>query len=140
MVKYISRDELADLIKSESKVSGKDYLVVDVRDDDFAGGNIVNAKNIPSREFSVGVFNLAQHSKNVEVMVFHCALSQVRGPKAARIYEETRQNLNLEAQHGPQEVFVLRDGFTEFQRKFKDDPVLVEKWDEETWANAEDWS
>ncbi|KAF7314517.1 Rhodanese domain-containing protein [Mycena kentingensis (nom. inval.)] len=140
MPKYISNHELAELIKTEGKVAGKDYLVVDVRDDDFAGGNITNARNIPSREFSVAVYDLAQKSKEVEVMVFHCALSQARGPKAARIYEETRQNLNIPAEHGPQEVLILRGGFTEFQRKFHTVPALVEKWDPEVWEGAEEWS
>ncbi|KAF7298838.1 Rhodanese domain-containing protein [Mycena indigotica] len=171
MVKYISSEDLATLIKTEGKNSGVDYLVVDVRDDDFVGGNITNARNIPSREFSVGVYDLAQKSKEIGTMVFHCALSQVRGPKAARvrsfrilanlrqsqqIYEEIRQNLNIPAQHGEQEVLILRNGFTEFQLKYKarhhiadrttphshnqDDPVLVEKWDPEIWQNAEDWS
>ncbi|KAJ7486139.1 Rhodanese-like domain-containing protein [Mycena galericulata] len=137
-MKHISREELAEIIKSE-KVAKKDYLVVDVRDDDYAGGNIKHALNIPSREFQMSVYDLVQKSADVEVVVFHCALSQMRGPKAARIYEETRRNLNV-AQEKPQEVYVLRDGFTEFQRKFKDDPALVENWEEEVWANADDWS
>nr|GAT52251.1 predicted protein [Mycena chlorophos] len=137
MTKYITGDELAKLIKTEGKLAEKDYLVVDVRDDDFFGGNIVNARNIPSRQFSVAVYDLANKSKDVGTVVFHCALSQVRGPKAARMYAETRQNLHIP---GEQQVLVLNGGFTEFQRKFKDDPILVEKWDRETWENAEDWS
>ncbi|KAJ7079787.1 Rhodanese-like domain-containing protein [Mycena belliarum] len=137
-MKYISGDELAEIVKSD-KVANKDYLVVDVRDDDYAGGNIKDALNRPSREFHMGVYDLVQKTVDVKVMVFHCALSQVRGPKAARIYEETRSNLKL-AQDKPQEIYVLRNGFTEFQRKFKDDPVLVENWEAEVWANAEDWS
>ncbi|KAJ7451600.1 Rhodanese-like domain-containing protein [Mycena latifolia] len=135
-MKYISGDELAEIIKSD-KVAKRDYLVVDVRDDDYAGGNIKNALNKPSREFQMGVYDLVQKTADVKVMVFHCALSQMRGPKAARIYEETRSNLNVDK---PQEIYVLRNGFTEFQRKFKDDSALVENWEEEVWANAEDWS
>ncbi|KAJ7784285.1 Rhodanese-like domain-containing protein [Mycena metata] len=137
-MKYITGDELAKIIKSD-KVANRDYLVVDVRDDDYAGGNIKSALNLPSREFQMGVYDLVQKTADVKTMVFHCALSQMRGPKAARLYEETRNNLNL-ASEKPQEVYVLRDGFTDFQRKFKDDPTLVEKWEEEVWANAEDWS
>ncbi|KAF7364947.1 Rhodanese domain-containing protein [Mycena venus] len=137
-MKYISGDELAQMIKSD-KVAHQDYLVVDVRDDDYAGGNIKNALNLPSRDFQMGVYNLVQKNADIKVVVFHCALSQMRGPKAARIYEETRNNLNL-AQDKPQEIYVLSHGFTEFQRKFKDDPVLVENWDKEVWENAEDWS
>ncbi|KAJ7132939.1 Rhodanese-like domain-containing protein [Mycena filopes] len=135
-MKYISGDELAKLIKSD-KVASRDYLVIDVRDDDYAGGNIKSALNLPSREFQMGVYDLVHKTADVKTIVFHCALSQMRGPKAARIYEETRSNLNLA---GAQEVYVLRDGFTDFQRKFKDDAALVENWEAEVWANAEDWS
>ncbi|KAJ7689163.1 Rhodanese-like protein [Mycena rosella] len=137
-MKYISGDELAEIIKSD-KIANKDYLVVDVRDDDYTGGNIKNALNRPSREFHMGVYDLVQKTADVKVVVFHCALSQMRGPKAARIYEETRETLKV-GQDKPQEVYVLRNGFTEFQRKFKDDAALVENWEEEVWANAEDWS
>ncbi|KAJ6452553.1 Rhodanese-like domain-containing protein [Mycena vitilis] len=138
-MKYISGDELAEIIKSD-KVAHQDYLVVDVRDDDYAGGNIKSALNLPSREFHhKGVHHIIENKPDVKVVVFHCALSQVRGPKAARIYEETRTNLEV-GKNKPQEVYVLRNGFTEFQRKFKDDPLLVENWDAEVWVNAEDWS
>ncbi|KAJ6621782.1 Rhodanese-like protein [Mycena sp. CBHHK59/15] len=136
-MKYISGDDLTVIIKSD-KVPNKDYLVVDVRDDDYIGGNIKNALNLPSRNFHTDVYGLVQKTAEIKLVVFHCALSQMRGPKAARIYEETRQNIAQDKP--PQEVLVLRNGFTEFQRKFKDDPTLVENWDEEVWANAEDWS
>jgi len=136
-MKYLSGDELAEII--QTKIPGQDYQVVDVRDDDYAGGHIKNAINLPSRDFQMGVYNLVQKHADVKVVIFHCALSQIRGPKAARIYDETRNSIGL-ALDKPQEVYVLRDGFTGFQRKFKDDPALVEGWDEEVWANAEDWS
>ena len=55
---------------------------------------------------------------------------------------------------GPQEVLILRGGFTEFQEKFKvarpnlfrhslntisqDDPKLIEKWSKDIWGAV--WS
>ncbi|KAF5369275.1 hypothetical protein D9758_002615 [Tetrapyrgos nigripes] len=136
--KYMTSEELAEIIRSD-KVPKKDYLVVDVRDDDYAGGNIVGAVNLPSRDFLMNVDNLVKDTKNVPVMVFHCALSQVRGPKAARIYKETRQNVLSETDDtSSTQVYVLRDGFTVFQTKFKDDPKLVENWDKDVWAS--DWN
>ncbi|KIM89507.1 hypothetical protein PILCRDRAFT_813443 [Piloderma croceum F 1598] len=133
MVKYITGDELAALIKSD-KVPSKDYLVVDVRDDDYAGGNILNGQNWPSQDFGQKVGELVEKTKDAKTVVFHCALSQVRGPKAARIYEEARNNLQGRGAH---EVFVLRGGFSQFQAKYKDDPALVENWDKNIWAEWE---
>ncbi|KAK7469058.1 Cdc25 phosphatase Ibp1 [Stygiomarasmius scandens] len=136
--KYITSEELADIIRS-NKVPKKDYLVVDVRDDDYVGGNIKGAVNMPSRDFLMNVDNLVKDTKEVPTMIFHCALSQVRGPKAARIYKETRQNVLSETDAtSPTQVLVLRDGFTSFQSKFKDDSKLVENWDKDIWAS--EWS
>ncbi|KAL1738997.1 major facilitator superfamily domain-containing protein, partial [Schizophyllum fasciatum] len=101
------------MMKSD-KTPAKDFLVIDVRDDDYAGGNIKGARNYPSREFLLNVDKLVAETKNVPVMVFHCTLSQVRGPKAAR---ETRQNIADDAPE--QDVYVLRNGFSDFQIKYK---------------------
>ncbi|KDN45414.1 hypothetical protein RSAG8_05001, partial [Rhizoctonia solani AG-8 WAC10335] len=56
-----------------------------------------------------------------------------RGPKAARIYAETINNRLNPGETPTQEIYVLRGGFTEFQRLFKGDPILVEKWRKEVW-------
>lgn len=105
------------MIKSD-KVPRKDYLVVDVRDDDFEGGNIKGAVNMPSSKFWDSVDDLVRDTRETKAVIFHCALSQVRGPKAARVYAETRQNM-LQEPEQVAEVFILRDGFTQFQAKFK---------------------
>ncbi|KAJ3513430.1 hypothetical protein NMY22_g15045 [Coprinellus aureogranulatus] len=134
-VKYMTADELAALIKSPTTPDKpKDFLVVDVRDDDFAGGNIVGALNHPSSKFMLTVHDLVEKTRKEghKKVVFHCALSQVRGPKAARIYEETRKNLYPD-EADDVEVVVLRNGFQGFQAQFKDDPVLVENWEESYW-------
>ncbi|KAJ3784622.1 Rhodanese-like domain-containing protein [Lentinula aff. detonsa] len=138
MTGYISRDELAEIIRS-GKTPKKDYLVVDVRDDDYAGGNIVGGVNMPSNKFLMNVDQLVKETRDVPLVIFHCALSQLRGPKAARIYKETRQNVLSETDStSPTKVLILRDGFTGFQDKFKDDAILVENWDKDVWAS--DWS
>jgi rhodanese-related sulfurtransferase len=58
---------------------------VDVRDDDFRGGNIRGAQNSPSSTFHTDVDKLVQETKETPIIVFHCMLSQQRGPKAARV-------------------------------------------------------
>ncbi|KAK7690294.1 hypothetical protein QCA50_006951 [Cerrena zonata] len=135
--KYITPDELAAIIKSE-KVPAKDYFIVDVRDDDWRGGNIKGSQNTPSSEFYAKVDALVEQTKDVPMVIFHCALSQVRGPKAARIYAQTRlirlgEN-EEETEDKPHEVYVLRGGFSDFQAKFKDDPELVENWEKDVWG------
>ncbi|KAG8762701.1 hypothetical protein FRC12_008903 [Ceratobasidium sp. 428] len=130
--RYISPTELSELIKSDKKPM-KDYAVVDVRDDDFIGGNIVGCVRAPSNNYLTTVDGLVTKTKDVPKMIFHCALSQQRGPKAARIYAATRNGRLGAGETSPQEIYVLRGGFTEFQALFKNDPVLVEKWRKEVW-------
>ncbi len=55
-----------------------DYLVIDVRDDDYVGGNITGSKNFPSKTFRDSVDDLVRDSKEVKKVVFHCALSKQR--------------------------------------------------------------
>ena len=74
MVKYITPQELEALIKS----GANDYLVVDVRDDDYRGGNIKGGINIPSEKFMHKLHQLIDDTQNVSKIIFHCALSQQR--------------------------------------------------------------
>lgn len=94
-------------------------------DDDFEGGNIVSARNVPSTKFADQVEDLVYGPlKDYKQVIFHCHLSQQRGPKAAGMYAKARQaaldsgSLKQAAQP-QQEVLVLRGGFSEFQDKYK---------------------
>jgi Cdc25 family phosphatase len=132
-VRYISRDGLSKIIKSDKR-AGKDYLVVDVRDSDFIGGHIRNCRNEPSTTFSDTLDDLVRDTKDLPQVIFHCALSQQRAPKAARQYKDRCNQLRKD-DDTPQEVLILRGGFTDFQAKFKDDPELVENWSKDVWGS-----
>ena len=60
------------------KAPKKDFLVVDVRDDDYVGGNIKGSLHLPSRDFLMNVDGLVKRAKEVPIVIFHCALSQAR--------------------------------------------------------------
>ncbi|KAI5477796.1 M-phase inducer phosphatase, protein tyrosine phosphatase [Pseudohyphozyma bogoriensis] len=148
--RYISNTELAQLIRDGARI-GKDVLIVDVRDDDYHGGNIPGAVRAPSElRTEASVTELVKQYKDVPRVIFHCALSQVRGPKAARIYAEelARQQLGSATSTGEgnsfsvnpfssstqQEVLVLREGFTGWQSLYRKDPALVENFDVQVWG------
>lgn len=76
--------ELSKIIKSD-KHPGTDYLVVDVRESDFIGGNIINCRHVPSNTFSDKLDALVRDTKNVPQVIFHCALSQSRWVTNTRI-------------------------------------------------------
>lgn len=43
----------------------KDFVVVDVRDDDYEGGNVKGSMNYPSKEFLTNVDGLVKETKEV---------------------------------------------------------------------------
>ncbi|KAJ9477200.1 CDC25-like phosphatase YCH1 [Pseudozyma hubeiensis] len=142
LYKYIDRDSLADQVRKHgSDPSQRQVAIVDVRDDDFEGGNILNAQNHPSSTFPDKVQDLVYGPlKDYKQVIFHCHLSQQRGPKAAGQYAQARQAAidagklpKGEADKQQQEVLVLRGGFSEFQDKYKKDAAVVEKYDASAW-------
>jgi len=67
------------MVKTEGKVLGKDFAVVDVRGDDYAGGHIKGALHQSSKTFAHGgVEAIRDKTKDVPRVIFHCLLSQVR--------------------------------------------------------------
>ncbi|KAI9138490.1 Rhodanese-like domain-containing protein [Paraphysoderma sedebokerense] len=148
--------ELVQIVRDKYLVPGQDYLVIDVRDDDFQGGNIPNAINLPSYIIS----NYSNHGillenirkyKHVKKVVFHCALSKQRGPKCARLWCEGLEMVAESEKEGKegkekelegekdgvskrgQEIYVLKGGFGLWQSKYKDEDDLIENYDKEMW-------
>ncbi len=59
--------------------------IVDVRDDERSyDGHIAGSLHYASGTFSDMISNLVQEVKGKDTLVFHCSLSQVRGPTCAR--------------------------------------------------------
>jgi len=124
----ITSNELAHIVKSD-KQPWQDYLVIDVRDSDWKGGNIKGSYNLPSLKFQSGVDELISKIKGVPMVIFHCKFSQERGPNAAGMYDAKRALQEAE-EYKNQKVYVLQGGFNTFATSFKGDPLLVENWDE----------
>ena len=139
-IRRMTREQLSELLLSPdvSKVA-----VIDVRDDDYIGGHIHSSIHIPSSSLDHKIPELIRKLANIETVVFHCALSQERGPRAARRYMEEREEKlksgEIEGSTGPpaigikdgivqkkpteshnQEVFVLDQGFVGWQEKYAD--------------------
>nr|CAG8464917.1 1841_t:CDS:2 [Entrophospora candida]CAG8562204.1 6780_t:CDS:2 [Entrophospora candida] len=128
-IKFIEPNELKNIIKDKTKIPGKDYLIVDVRDEDYSGGNIPNSVNKPSSEINDSLESLI--SDYIPQLIFTCALSQVRGPKCARIYSERIALKNVKTD---QKVLVLRGGVAGWQKENGQDIELMENYDREHWV------
>ncbi|KAG0302008.1 hypothetical protein BGZ97_002523, partial [Linnemannia gamsii] len=113
------------------------------------GGHIRGSVNIPAHELPEKLPTLIDEYKAVPQLFFHCALSQVRGPKAANRWTEAlaareeaasqvtaTERAAVEASNNgrlTQQVNILRGGFGEWQRLYKDDKNLVEDYVAEYW-------
>jgi rhodanese-related sulfurtransferase len=103
----ISRETLASIIrKNPSEVT-----VVDVRDSDYIGGHIVNGINVPTHTHDYRMPELVRTLKDQETVVFHCALSQQRGPSSALRYLRERERLEAGAgKTGGEDEKVVKEG------------------------------
>ena len=74
-----NEQQLAAMVKTEGKVPGKDFAVIDVRGEDYAGGHIKGAIHQSSKTLPHGgVEEIREKTKDVPMVIFHCMLSQVR--------------------------------------------------------------
>jgi rhodanese-related sulfurtransferase len=163
-IKRVSAAELADMIRAEPGAADqRSFAIVDVRDDDHIGGHILGSINCPSQLFSTTSGGLVQRLRNKKKVVFHCALSQQRGPSAALKYARAREaaaakanedaeraeeaestvSLASESEHGSarkpmwpsQDVYVLDKGFVGWQEVFGEDVDLTEGYRKELWKD-----
>ncbi|OJD28885.1 rhodanese-like protein [Diplodia corticola] len=108
--------------------------VIDVRDSDFFGGHIRGCTNVPTSALDYKLPELVRHLKSTSTVVFHCALSQQRGPSAALRY--LRERGRLLGDDGPgegQEVCVLEGGFVRWQEKYGMDETVTEGYKKDIW-------
>ncbi|KEY66318.1 hypothetical protein S7711_02780 [Stachybotrys chartarum IBT 7711] len=134
---------LSDRILEEASSADPSYAIVDVRDDDHLGGHIKGSTNVPSRQLDVMMPTLVRKLQDKKVVVFHCALSQQRGPSAALKYLRERDGhlkaLGLKkegkGEGEGQEVFVLDGGFVGWQETYGEDERLTEAYRKELWLN-----
>jgi rhodanese-related sulfurtransferase len=111
--------------------------IIDVRDSDYIGGHILGCTNVPSQTLDYRLPELVRTLKDKETVVFHCALSQQRGPGAALRYLRERERLmaaegeskdgdkggKKEGEEGQktkvkeQKVYVLEGGFQQWQEQ-----------------------
>ncbi|KEQ86293.1 Rhodanese-like protein [Aureobasidium pullulans EXF-150] len=127
----ISRESLAGLIKDKHP----SMAVIDVRDSDYIGGHIAGGTNIPSNTHDYKMPELVRTLKDKETVVFHCALSQQRGPSAALRYLRERERLSpgMEGESKGQTVYVLDGGFVKWQELYGEDKELTEGYEKDIW-------
>ncbi|KAJ5666142.1 uncharacterized protein N7477_008590 [Penicillium maclennaniae] len=130
----ISRDTLAALLSAETPANK--LAIIDVRDSDHIGGHIRSSTWVPSSSLDVRMPELIRTLKDTEKVVFHCALSQQRGPSAALRYAREREQVYGPEEFKRQEIFVLEGGFVKWQEKYGPDQKLTEAFAADIWQEG----
>ncbi len=135
---YLRPSDLAPLIldpEQQQKIA-----IVDVRDSDHIGGNIKGSIWIPVNQLDARLPELLRTLRDKEKVVFHCMLSQQRGPKAALAYARARQRADAkdatqdDKQQKPRhEICVLEGGFGSWQAQYGDDTRLTSDYVADLW-------
>jgi rhodanese-related sulfurtransferase len=102
---------------------------------DHIGGHIKGSQNIPSRLIDIMMPTLVRQSKDKKTVVFHCALSQQRGPSAALKYLRERERM-FPGEKDHQRVYVLDRGFVGWQEVYGSDERLTEGYRKDLWADG----
>ncbi|XP_019444309.1 PREDICTED: dual specificity phosphatase Cdc25 [Lupinus angustifolius] len=101
---YITGTQLLSLRKQPN------IAIVDVRDDERNyDGHISGSLHFASHNFSESMPNLIHQVQGKDTLVFHCALSQVRGPSCARKLVNYLEESKVDA--GIKNVMILERGF-----------------------------
>ncbi|GLT56689.1 hypothetical protein SLA2020_297150 [Shorea laevis] len=103
-VSYITGAQLLSLRRRPN------IAIIDVRDDERSyDGHIAGSLHYASGTFTDKISDLIQDVKGQDTLVFHCALSQVRGPTCARRFTSYLEEMKEDT--GIKSVLVLERGF-----------------------------
>ncbi|CAH0054839.1 unnamed protein product [Clonostachys solani] len=131
---------LSEKILAERDAKDTTFAIIDVRDDDYIGGHIKGATNVPSHQLDATMPTLVRRLREKKAVVFHCMLSQVRGPKSALAYLRDRDGLLRslgETVPEGQTVYVLTDGFQSWQQTYGEDERLTEGYVKDLWTGLD---
>ncbi|KAG2690056.1 hypothetical protein I3843_09G165900 [Carya illinoinensis] len=103
-ISYVTGSQLLSLKRRPN------MAIIDVRDDERSyDGHIAGSLHYASDTFSDKIPNLIQEVKGKDTLVFHCALSQVRGPTCARKIVNYLEEMKEDS--GIKNIWVLERGF-----------------------------
>lgn len=114
-------DDVATLVKNNEE----DYVVIDVRRTDRAGGHVRASEQCPAQTFYDELPCFHQIFREKKQVIFYCGSSNGRGPRCAKWYQDY---LN-EVSDTHSKAYILSGGFKEWKKRFGSDPELVDGGD-----------
>nr|CAB3502280.1 unnamed protein product [Digitaria exilis] len=103
-VSYVSAAQLVSMARDPR------VAIIDVRDEERSyDGHIAGSHHYASDSFTERMPDLAQATAAKETLVFHCALSKVRGPSCAQMFHDYLSKAKEDS--GIKNIMVLERGF-----------------------------
>lgn len=141
-LQQLTPSELAALLLDPATASK--VAVIDVRDSDHIGGHVAGSHWVPTSELDTRIPELVRLHRHKDQVVFHCMLSQQRGPASALKFMRAVQGAALKEekvqQQGRQEgnltwprVYVLEGGFGVWASRYGEDARLTEGFVKDLW-------
>lgn len=120
----IDEDELHQIITGRRGEVFDDFIIIDCRFNyEYDGGHIVNAINISSQKDLEDTFihNLEYAYPKRTLLIFHCELSVLRGPRMASHLRKCDRVLNKDSYPylSYPDIVVLEGGYKKFYNKFR---------------------
>ncbi|EGW30708.1 uncharacterized protein SPAPADRAFT_142679 [Spathaspora passalidarum NRRL Y-27907] len=138
-LKYIRPSTLRTWFRGGSSPHGSGkFAIIDVRDDDYVGGHIKGSCNYPATNFISLLPSLRKslYEKKVDDVVFHCMLSQARGPSSALKFLRSLNTIDdpeLQEFFKNVHVYVLKGGFQRWAREYGEDSSVTEDFAADLW-------
>ncbi|KAG7665142.1 ibp1 [[Candida] subhashii] len=137
-LRYIKPITLRSWFKGGSPHGNGKFAIIDVRESDFVGGHIKGCYHYPAANFHYTLRELHQrlYDNKIDDIIFHCALSQVRGPSSTLKFLRSLNEITdpkLKEYFDSVHVYVLKGGFTRWQREYGEDSEVTEHYDKEIW-------
>ncbi len=118
---------------------GEPFQVIDVRGSDHVGGHIKGSWNYPYKKLKSDLayvdtlrqelLNKTDSDSDVINCVFHCALSQQRGPSSALLFLRSIP----ESQLSRFRIWVLKGGFNYWQSIYGLDETVTDNYKPDLW-------
>jgi len=126
--------------KEKENEKKETFAIIDVRDEDFRGGNIHGAVNHPSSSFSDNIQDIINTNKDKDFVIFHCMRSQQRGPFCAAMFAA---ELAKNKEKPKCKVNILSQGFEGFLRYVRsnhknDFDKIIENYSKRDWEFNKD--
>ncbi|RLV91977.1 CDC25-like phosphatase YCH1 [Spathaspora sp. JA1] len=138
-LKYIKPSTLRTWFRGGASPHGSGkFAIIDVRDTDYIGGHIKGSHNYPACNLlrTIPKLHAQLYREKVDDVVFHCMLSQARGPSAALKFLRSLNKIDdpvVKEYFKGVHVYVLKGGFQRWAREYGDDSNVTEDLAADLW-------